>query len=144
MEGEYMIESLAISAALALPICHNSLANAIHDAGFRGANVREAWSIAMRESGGNPSSISNTGDYGVFQFNKASHKTASWWDSKRLLTRSYNISVAYRLSKGGKSWKAWDLSGTGKFLGRYTSKSTGLKYEFWYKQFPQSCMALAR
>lgn len=137
-----MIEQLAVSAVLA--VCHNSLANAIHDAGFRGVNVREAWAIAMRESGGNPSSISTTGDYGVFQFNKAAHHAAEWWDSKRLLTRSYNIGVAYRMSKGGKSWKPWDLSGTGKFLGNYTSKSTGLRYKFWYDKFPQNCMALAR
>jgi hypothetical protein len=137
-----MIEQLAMSAALVL--CHNSLANAIHDAGFRGANVREAWAIAMRESGGNPSSISETGDYGVFQFNKAAHQTAAWWDSKKLLTRSYNIGVAFRMSKGGKSWKAWDLSGTGKFLGRYTPKSTGVSYQKWYKKFPAACESLTR
>ena len=137
-----MIETLAMSAVLT--VCHNNLANAIHDAGFRGANVREAWAIAMRESGGNPSSISTTQDYGLFQFNKAAHHSAPWWDSKRLLTRSYNIGVAFRISKGGKSWKAWDLSGTGKFLGNYTSKSTGARYQFWYRQFPQTCMALTK
>ena len=71
--------------------CKNALARRLHSAGFRGDNLRQAWAIAMRESGGNSKSISSTGDYGVFQFNRAAHHKQSWWNSQRLLTSDYNM-----------------------------------------------------
>lgn len=116
--------------------CKDKLATRLHAAGFRGENLRQAWAIAMRESGGNPRSISGTGDYGVFQFNRAAHNAQPWWDSKKLLTPEYNINVAYRVSKGGKTWYMWDISGSGDHLGRYSSRGTYSVYEKWYGKFP--------
>lgn len=140
-----MIAALILSATLAAtPACTNVLANSIHDAGFRGENVKEAWAIAMRESGGRPDAISSTGDYGVFQFNRAAHHGQEWWDTKKLLTREYNIKVAYRVSKGGKWWGPWDMSGKGEHLGNYTPGYVGKKYDYWYERFPKKCETLAQ
>lgn len=116
--------------------CKDKLAQRLHAAGFRGKNLRQAWAIAMRESGGNPRSISSTGDYGVFQFNRAAHSSQPWWDSRKLLTPKYNIKVAYRVSKGGKTWYMWDIAGDGDHLGRYTSQGIYSKYEDWYEKYP--------
>ena len=139
-----MIADLILTVALATTqtaakACHNTLAVALHDGGFRGENLKEAWAIAMRESGGRPDAISSTGDYGIFQFNRAAHSGQPWWNTKKLLTRDYNITVAYRMSKGGKWWGPWDLSGKGKHLGRYTPKSVGKKFDYWYDRFPTAC-----
>lgn len=144
-----MIAPLLLAAALTVtpapqaPTCTNVLANAIYDAGFRGENVKEAWAIAMRESGGRPDAISPTNDYGVFQFNRAAHSKQEWWDSERLLTRDYNIKVAYRMSKGGKWWGPWDMSGKGEHLGNYTPAYVGEKYDYWYARFPKKCEYLS-
>lgn len=144
---------LPIGTAMALPLpmakepavahikkkswaCKDVLARRLHAAGFRGENLREAWAIAMRESGGNPKSISASGDYGVFQFNHAAHGGQTWWSSRKLLTPEYNIQIAYRMSKGGKWWGPWDLTGQGEFLGRYTPRSTYNAYRKWYERYP--------
>jgi hypothetical protein len=94
--------------------CKNWLVKALYNAGFRGENVRQAWAIAMRESGGRADAISSTQDYGVFQFNKPTWGKQDWWDDEAMLTREYNIGIAYKLSQGGKSWISWGLTGKGK------------------------------
>lgn len=116
--------------------CNNVLVRRLYSGGFRGENLREAWAIAMRESGGNPKSVSPTHDYGVFQFNRAAWHKQSWWNASSLLTAPYNIKVAYRISKGGKTWYPWDIGGKGQFLGRYSSASTHAAYKKWYAAYP--------
>lgn len=116
--------------------CKNVLAQRLHRAGFRGNNLREAWAIAMRESGGNPKSISSTRDFGVFQFNEGAWHRVEWWNPKKLLTAEYNIGVAYRMSKGGKTWYPWDIGGKGQHLARYTSGGTYAVYKKWYRLYP--------
>lgn len=139
-----IIPLLLAASTYVSPIqCENPLALSIYSAGFRGENVKEAWAIAMRESGGRPDAISATGDYGVFQFNRSAHHKQEWWDTNRLLTRDYNIKVAFRVSKGGKWWGPWDMSGNGKWLGNYTPSHVGAKYDYWYKRFPKKCERLA-
>lgn len=94
--------------------CSNWLVRLLYRAGFRGENLREAWAIAMRESGGNEKSISSSQDYGVFQFNKPTWGSQDWWDDEAVLTREYNVAVAYRLSDGGRNWLPWGLDGQGR------------------------------
>lgn len=94
--------------------CSNWLVRLLYRAGFRGENLREAWAIAMRESGGNEKSISSSQDYGVFQFNKPTWGSQPWWDDEAVLTRDYNVAVAYRLSDGGRNWLPWGLDGQGR------------------------------
>lgn len=116
--------------------CKNWLVNQLHETGFRGKNLREAWAIVMRESGGREDAISSTNDYGMFQFNQAAWSGQDWWNSKKLLTRDYNAKVAYRISQGGKTWYPWDIDGKGHHKGAYTSKHTYNVYLKWYKKYP--------
>lgn len=131
-----MSYSVAVSKKKKKWTCRNVLAERLHAAGFRGHNLREAWAIAMRESGGNPKSVSPTQDYGVFQFNRAAWHRADWWNPGKLLTAEYNIQVAYRISRGGKTWYPWDLTGKGHHMGRYTPASTYSAYKKWYAKYP--------
>lgn len=116
--------------------CKNVLAQRLYKGGFRSENLREAWAIAMRESGGNPRSISSTGDYGIFQFNLAAHGGQDWWVTPKMLTPAYNIGVAFDMSQGGKTWYPWDIDGRGKHKGNYTSNATYKKYVKWYNKYP--------
>ena len=116
--------------------CKNWLVRELREAGFKGKGLRIAWAIAMRESGGRANAISSTGDYGVFQFNRAAWSDAPWWNTKKLLTRDYNIMVAYRISQHGKTWYPWDIDGQGRHKARYTTRSVYNKYKSWYKKYP--------
>lgn len=146
MEGSPLIAPLALAAAVAIgpAHCDNSLATTLHSVGFRGQNLKEAWAIAMRESGGRASAISSTQDYGLFQFNRAAWHKAHWWDPKSLLQPKYNATVAFRVSKGGKTWYPWDLSGKGEHLGRYSPASVGQKFQHWLNKFPATCKGLLK
>lgn len=117
-------------------ICKNWLVKHLYKHGFRGENLREAWAIVMRESGGNEKTISSTNDYGMFQFNHYAHKNASWWDSKKLLTRDYNTEIAYRQSKGGKTWYMWDIDGHGNWKAEWSPRSIYERYVSWYNKYP--------
>ena len=116
--------------------CKNWLVRELRAVGFRGENLREAWAIVMRESGGRADAISSTGDYGMFQFNKAANGGQDWWNTEKLLTKRYNAEVAYRISRGGKTWYPWDIDGKGNHLERYSPKSVYQKYVSWYNKYP--------
>ena len=120
--------------------CKNFLVRDMIDAGFKGNGLRIGWAIAMRESGGRANAISSTGDYGVFQFNRAAHSNQPWWNTQKLLTRDYNIMVAYEMSQGGKTWYPWDIDGQGRHKAAYTSTGTYNVFKSWYKKFPRNCM----
>jgi hypothetical protein len=116
--------------------CKNWLVRELRAVGFRGENLREAWAIVMRESGGRANAISNTGDYGMFQFNRAAWSGQDWWNTEKMLTKRYNAQIAYKISKGGKTWYPWDINGKGKHLGRYSSSGVYQKYVSWYNKYP--------
>lgn len=116
--------------------CKNWLVRELRAVGFRGKNLREAWAIVMRESGGRADAISSTGDYGMFQFNRAAWSGQDWWNTNKLLTKRYNAQVAYRISQGGKTWYPWDIDGQGRHKGNYTSSSVYNKYVSWYNKYP--------
>ena len=116
--------------------CKNWLVRELKEAGFKGKGLRIAWAIAMRESGGRADAISSTGDYGVFQFNRAAHSDQPWWNTKRLLTRDYNIMVAYRMSQGGKTFYPWDIDGKGNWKNTWSTSGSYQSYEKWYNKYP--------
>ena len=119
--------------------CTNWLAKDLKAAGFKGKGLRIAWSIAMRESGGRANAISSTGDYGVFQFNRAAWSDQPWWNTHKLLTKHYNIMIAYKISQHGKTFYPWDIDGQGRHKGLYTSNAVYAKYKSWYSKFPSTC-----
>lgn len=124
--------------------CKNKLANWIYDAGFRGHNIREAWSIAMRESNGIPTTISGS-DHGLFQFNYGAWGGQSWWDTASLLTPEYNAKIAFKMSNGGKSWIPWGMRDhmdfdTASYAGIWSSDQFYAwviePYQRYYAQYP--------
>jgi hypothetical protein len=116
--------------------CKTRLIRTLEETGFKGQNLRQAWAIVMRESGGREDAISRTNDYGIFQLNKRAHGKQDWWDDKKLLTREYNAKIAFRMSQGGNNWSAWDISGDGRYLGNYSPRSVYNKYLEWYNKYP--------
>ena len=119
--------------------CKNWLAVELKQVGFKGKGLRIAWAIAMRESGGRANAISSTGDYGVFQFNRAAHSNQPWWNTNKLLTRHYNIMIAYKITQHGKTFYPWDIDGRGRHKANYTSTSVYNKYKSWYAKYPANC-----
>ncbi len=90
----------------------------LHEAGFRGQNLVEAWGTAMKESMGKPfahNKNSNTGDnsYGLFQINMigslgpARLKQFGLKNNKELFDPATNAKIAFIMSDGGKDWSAW-------------------------------------
>jgi hypothetical protein len=116
--------------------CPNVLVAQLRAAGFDGGALRIAWAIAMRESKGHARSVSTSGDWGLFQFNKATWGDASWWDPTRLLDPVYNATVALRLSQDGRTWYPWDINGRGQHLGRYSSRSTYGVFTHYLDRYP--------
>ena len=125
--------------------CGDWLTKLLARVGFEGENLREAWAIVMRESGGNEDAISVTNDLGLFQINTFAWSSQDWFNRELLLTREYNAQVALMLSQGGKSWYAWGLDGQGRLNpGAYVNSGwsdeqiNGLldRYLRWYKSYP--------
>jgi len=125
--------------------CGDWLTKLLARVGFEGENLREAWAIVMRESGGNEDAISVTNDLGLFQINTFAWSGQDWFDKELLLTREYNAQVGLMLSQGGRSWYAWGLDGQGRLNpGAYVNSGwsdeqiNGLldRYLRWYKSYP--------
>ena len=130
--------------------CRNQLVQLLAGAGFRGEDLREAWAIAMRETGGREElgpghPDFNGADYGLFQFNKPSFASQPWWNDAALVNGEYNAKVAYYLSRGGRTWYLWGLDGRGRTNPVvYASIWTPQQIEDWitkpyqrfYAQFP--------
>ena len=121
----------------------SELISVLKEAGFTGENLREAWAIAKRESGGRPSAFNgnfNTGDksYGLFQINMIGDMGPSRRDKFNLSTNEdlfnpvKNAKVAYQMSKGGSDWGAWGLGPNA-----YTKESRHVNgFKKWYNQYP--------
>lgn len=90
----------------------------LKSAGFKGQNLKEAWAIAKRESGGRPEAFNgnrSTGDqsYGLFQINMIGQLGPDRMQKFNL--NSYedlfdpyrNAEIAYYMSQGGNNWKSW-------------------------------------
>lgn len=89
--------------------CSNRVVRWMYAAGFRGQSLRIGWAIIMRESGGNPRNITNGADYGLWQINRPTHPQYS---RSALLDPIASSRIAYRMSRGGKSWRPWGIGVT--------------------------------
>jgi hypothetical protein len=129
-----------------LKTCGDWLTRLLSRSGFEGEDLREAWAIVMRESGGREDAISRTNDLGLFQINTATWRAQPWFDRELLLTRKYNAQVAHTLSRGGRTWYSWGLDGHGRPDARAYVKSGWseerivgsivMPYVQWYAQYP--------
>ena len=86
--------------------------------GFEGLGLKQAWSIAKRESNGRPLAYNgnrNTGDnsYGLFQINMIGNlgperlKKFDLESNKELFDPVTNAEITYHMTKGGSDWSAW-------------------------------------
>lgn len=102
--------------------------------GFSGNELKEAWSIAMRESTGRPlahNTNRSTGDnsYGIFQINMIGDlgpERRAKFDLKSnedLFNPVRNAQIAFYMSQGGKNWSSW--------------KGIGQKDLEWMPSFPE-------
>lgn len=125
------------------------LVSVLRQAGFTGDNLRTAYAIAMRESGGRPSAFNGnrgTGDksYGLFQINMLGNLGPSRLrqfglsNERQLLDPLANAKAAFQLSKGGKDFGAWGIGPNAYRQG--AGWDTIKKY---YDQFPGSPLGAA-
>ena len=86
--------------------------------GFKGADLKEAWAVAKKESNGRPlahNGNTNTGDnsWGMFQINMIGElgedrrKRFGLETNAELLDPVVNASIAYYMSRGGEDWSSW-------------------------------------
>ena len=73
---------------------------------FKGQKCGPAIRVATCETGGtlDPHSRGAAGERGLFQIHPIHF---NWLNERRLYEPLYNIRVAYRLSRGGTSWRPW-------------------------------------
>jgi hypothetical protein len=126
--------------------CGDGLTKLLSKTGFQGENLREAWAIVMRESGGRADAISVSNDLGLFQINTATWQDQPWFDREELLKRKFNAKVGYLLSRGGETWYSWGLDGHGRPDARayvkagWTQERIVAKivepYVLWYSLYP--------
>ncbi len=98
----------------------SSVIRVLQRAGFKGPELKTAFGIAMRESGGNPRAFNpdrSTGDqsYGLFQINMLGNmgpsrrKAFGIQSDQQLLDPLTNARAAYKLSKGGTDFGPWGI-----------------------------------
>jgi hypothetical protein len=86
--------------------------------GFEGQSLKQAWSIAKRESNGRPLAYNgnrNTGDssYGLFQINMIGNlgperlEKFNLQSNKELFDPVTNAEITYYMTNGGIDWSAW-------------------------------------
>ncbi len=126
--------------------CGDWVTKLLSRSGFEGEDLREAWAIVMRESGGREDAISVSNDLGLFQINTATWRGQPWFNRKELLTRKYNAKIGHLLSQGGRSWYSWGLDGHGRpdarayvkagWTPEHIMSSIVRPYIAWYQQYP--------
>lgn len=117
-----VVSSGSSVAGSKVPASSGQLVNWLKQAGFQGEELRKAWAVAMRESGGRPGAFNGnkaTGDksFGLFQINmlgslgKSRLKSLGLSSEQDLLDPVVNARAAYQMSRGG--WSAWDIDTSG-------------------------------
>lgn len=102
----------------AVNLSDKDLKHLLHLVGFEGQNLREAWAIAKKESGGRPMALNlskRTGDssYGLFQINMIGDLGPERRDkfnlesNVELFNPVLNAEIAFHMSKGGEDWSSW-------------------------------------
>lgn len=69
-----------------------------------GSRCPAAIRVARCESRLNPRALGRAGERGLFQIHPVHF---GWVDERRLFEPLYNARIAFRLSRGGRSWAHW-------------------------------------
>lgn len=87
---------------------------------------RLAWTIAMRESGGDVSKIYQNRDYGLFQLNKEIFGNREWWDNNKVLQGDYNSSMSFKhVSDNADTFLPWAM------MKSYDGTSAGFNWSLY-------------
>jgi cell wall-associated NlpC family hydrolase len=111
------------------PLSDDELVEVLKEVGFSGSGLRMAWAIVVKESTSNPDAHNqnkSTGDnsYGLFQINMINSlgpsrlKDHSLSKNEDLFDPTINAKVAFEISEGGTSWKAWTTHKDAKKLAK--------------------------
>jgi hypothetical protein len=72
-----------------------------------GPRCADALAVARCESRLYPRARGAAGERGIFQIHPVHF---GWLDESRLWEPRYNARIAFRMSRGGRSWRAWTCS----------------------------------
>lgn len=119
------------------------LKSLLHEAGFRGKYLHQAWAVAMKESTGRPLAYNgnrSSGDhsYGIFQINMIGSLGADRREkfgiksNKELFNPLTNAKAAYYMSAHGTNWKSWDIDKSG-----YNGGVSAKAYRYWLARYPK-------
>ena len=130
-------------------VCQDRLAQWIHQAGFKGVNVKVAWAVAMRESTGNPREASWP-DLGLMQLNAPSWQGSKYWPAN-IYDPVQNLTAARRMVRD-MNWQPWglrvskgkvtyDFSAYGGWSSWHHQNWIVAPFERYWRQFPKGCAA---
>lgn len=139
--------STTAAPSAGVPRGKSKLLDTLMAAGFKGENLREAWAVAMRESGGradahNPDRSTGDNSYGMFQINmldqlgkdrdkKFKQYVDGYTGPDSLFDPLINARAAAYMTQKGKNWYHWDIDKSG-----YDGGSHSKKYQHFYAQYP--------
>jgi hypothetical protein len=69
--------------------------------------------IALAESGGCPTAVSSTNDYGLWQVNIPTHPE---YTADQMYDPSQNAGAMFKISNGGRNWTPWTTYNNGAYL----------------------------
>lgn len=109
--------------------------------GFKGKQLKLAWAVTKKESGGRPvahNHNTSTGDnsYGLFQINMIGDLGAARRDkfgietNRELLDPVTNAQIAFHMTNGGKDWGSWGLGPNAYDGTSHENKITELMLKF--------------
>ena len=127
--------------------CTDRVVAWIKEAGIKGAHVRVAWAIAMRESNGNPRE-SSWPDLGIVQLNAPSWQGSKYWPAD--IYDPVQSFTAMRRMVRDMGWQPWGLRVKGGVVAYDFSAYGGWSswhhyhwivepFERYYAQYPKAC-----
>jgi hypothetical protein len=136
-----------LDAPIKVKPCKDRVVKWIHQAGFKGVNVRVAWAVAQRESNGNPNEASYP-DLGLMQLNAPSWQGTKYWPAN-VFDPVDNLTAVRRMVRD-MGWQPWGLRVTGGKVTYDFSAYGGWSswhhhnwivapFERYWRQFPKEC-----
>jgi hypothetical protein len=127
--------------------CKDQVVNWIEQAGFTGIERRVAWSIAMRESNGNPNESSYP-DLGLMQLNAPSWQGTKYWPAN-VYDPIDNLGAVRKMVRD-MGWQPWglrvkngqvtyDFSAYGGWSSWHHQNWIVAPFERYWRQFPKAC-----
>ena len=128
-------------------VCNDHVVKWIERAGFKGVAVRVAWSVAQRESNGNPNE-STYPDLGIVQLNVNAWQGTKYWPANvydpvqsftamRKMVRDMNWQPwGLRVHKGKVSY---DFSAYGGWSSWHHQNWIVAPFQRYWAQFPKAC-----